>query len=69
VKAIRTVADLLTALEGLPDQTPVVLATQPPWPFTHTIAAVHHADDGTVYLAEGPQLDYLPERIRRLFDW
>lgn len=69
MKAIRTVADLRAALKGLPDQTPVVLATQPPWPFTHTIATVEQADDGTVYLAEGPQLDYLPERVRRLFDW
>jgi hypothetical protein len=66
---IETVTDLIVVLEAFPDETPVMLATQPPWPFKHALATVQQAPDGTVYLAEGTQIGYLPDPVRRLLGW
>jgi hypothetical protein len=67
--AIETVADLIALLEGYDDDTPIALAIQPSWPFAHTIDAVEQAENGTVYLAEGTQVCYLPDAARQALGW
>lgn len=61
-----TVADLLAALEGLPEDLEVRVAAQPRWPMEHRlgrpVVVGHPGPAGTpeaVYLALGEQLGYL----------
>jgi precorrin-4 methylase len=66
---IHTVSDLIAELEQFDDDTPIALATQPSWPFEHTISGVEQAENGTVYIAEGNQVAYLPDTARKVLGW
>lgn len=66
---IETVADLIAHLEDFDDDTPVALATQRSWPFQYSIQSVEQATDGTVYIAEGVQVGYLPGPARDAIGW
>jgi hypothetical protein len=61
-----TVSDLIELLAEHDPDTPVRLAAQPAWAFTHALAALAVADTagGVIYLAEGDQLSYLPDSAR-----
>ena len=78
---IDTVGDLIEALEIYDPTTPVRLASQPAWPFEHTLGAVVHTPDdaegdGTeptetpvVWIAEGEQVGYLPGAAASALGW
>lgn len=77
-----TVGDLLAALQGFDEGTEVRLAMQPSWPFEYSISEVipvnlkddeDDEDDETepdvVYLVEGTQLGYLPQKATEEIGW
>lgn len=68
-----TVGDLRAELDGLDDDVPVRLATQPAWPFEYTISQVVVQDIGDghtiAYLAEGDQLNYLNTEVASELGW
>jgi hypothetical protein len=68
-----TVEELIIALESLPEDAEVRLAIQPSWPLEYAIGCVTEAvslpEGDTVYLAEGPQLGYLPGEAREAIGW
>jgi hypothetical protein len=66
---IATVAELIIALEDFDDDDPVRLAFQPGWPFEHHCGQVAQDDDGTVWIAEGDQIGYLPDPARQALGW
>jgi hypothetical protein len=67
-----TVGALIDALDGLPHDTPLRLATGRNWPFEYTIGEpVIVATDGlvAVYLPEQHQVGYLPYRAAVALRW
>ncbi len=78
---IETVGELIAALEGYDPDTPVRLASQPAWPFEHTIGPVvatpddaegdgtEPTDDPVVWIGEGPQIGYLPGIAADALGW
>ena len=65
--------EYLTTHEGLSDNTSVLFATQPNWPFEHDINNMTHVEDEhgnmTVYMEEGAQLGYLNEHAKEVMGW
>lgn len=75
---MMTAAELIELLEDVPGDTEIRLATQPNWPFEHSITRAEavettHDEDGAtttvVYLAEGAQLRYLPGYVAEALGW
>lgn len=78
---MMTVGELLEALSELPEDAPVLLASQPAWPFEYTLGEpvlveellVEGYNDDTagpaVYLPEGQQTRYLPGVVARELGW
>jgi hypothetical protein len=66
---IATVGELIAALEAFDDDTPVRLAFQPSWPFEHCCGQVAADSGGTVWIAEGAQIGYLPGLARQALGW
>ncbi len=76
-----TAGELIEALEGLDEDTPVRLAHQPSWPFEYAIRAVATVPDvptepwhgerqeQVVYLVEGEQTRYLPGEVADAIGW
>jgi hypothetical protein len=64
-----TVGELIAALENYDDDTPVRLAIQPGWPFEHHCGPIAEDDDGTVWIADGGQIGYLPDPAREALGW
>ena len=79
------VYELKMLLEDLDEDAEVRLAMQPSWPMEYTIGDVvlveenssypmseHRADEyepGIVYISEGDQLGYLPQRVTEDLGW
>ena len=63
----------LTTHEGLSDNTSVLLATQPGWPFEHDINDITLVEDEhgnmTVYMEQGAQLGHLNESAQEVMGW
>lgn len=67
-----TIGQLLELIEGLPDDTPLRLATQPAWPFEFICGepVVVSTEDGpVVYLPEAKQLGYLSGDVTHELGW
>jgi hypothetical protein len=64
-----TVSQLIEELEQFPEDAPVALAMQPAWPFAYTIGQVTADYGGTVWIAEGEQICYLPESAVEALEW
>lgn len=68
-----TVEELIIELESLPEDAEIRLAMQPSWPFEYGIGCVTEAvsfpEGDVAYLAEGPQLGYLPGAAREAIGW
>jgi hypothetical protein len=66
---IATVGELIAALEAFDEEAPVRLAFQPSWPFEHDCGQVAADSGGTVWIAEGDQIGYLPGVARQALGW
>jgi hypothetical protein len=66
---ISTVGELIDALDEFDRDAPVRLAIQPSWPFEHSCGEIAEDDDGTVWIAEGAQIGYLPHLARQALEW
>lgn len=71
-----TIRELIETLQELADELgddcEVRLATQPNWPFEHSIGELVAAtgeDGAVVYIGEGQQLGYLPRAAARELGW
>ena len=78
-----TVQELMIELEGMPQDAEVRFASQPAWPFEYSIDGVVHSESTSedpdpdwipetqevVYLVEGTQIGYLPEKAREEIGW
>nr|WSZ97259.1 hypothetical protein OH820_17785 [Streptomyces sp. NBC_00857] len=64
-----TVGQLIEKLEKFPEDAPVGLAMQPAWPFAYSIGQVAADFGGTVWIAEGEQICYLPESAVEVLGW
>lgn len=75
-----TVGELIAELEGMPEDAPVLFASQPSWPFEYSINSVVEVmqekdlylpgeSSSIVYLSEGEQLGYLNELAQQELGW
>jgi hypothetical protein len=69
-----TAAELIEILEELDPSTEVRLATQPSWPFEHSISRFYaitdrEGEEQIFYLAEQEQLGYLSGDISMQLGW
>lgn len=81
MQIIKTVGELIDALEGYDGDTPVRFAQQPSWPFEYTVGTVvctpkDAEGDGTeltdppmVWIGEGEQVGYLPGNAADALGW
>ncbi len=73
-----TVEKLIEMLEGMNPEAEVRFASQPSWPFEYTISDLsaftgeEESNDencDVVYLIEGDQIGYLPEKVKYEIGW
>lgn len=67
-----TVGDLLDLLDGLDEDMPVFLAQQPSYPFEYELdegRVVEISGEEVLYLVEGDQIGYLPDKVRNEIGW
>jgi hypothetical protein len=72
-----TKGELFEALEDMDDETEVMFAAQPAWPFEYTIADVAVVEiqrerkdpQDIIYLIEGRQFGYLPGVVANEIGW
>ncbi|MGV9790993.1 hypothetical protein ACWEIK_26110 [Streptomyces sp. NPDC004673] len=64
-----TVGHLLRQLQDLDPNLPIRLAINPDWPFAHYVAANVVVHDGTAFIADDGQEDYLPAGARDVLEW
>ncbi|MDP2234974.1 MAG: hypothetical protein Q8J88_00950 [Bacteroidales bacterium] len=74
-----TVQQLIEELEGMNPEAEVRFASQPNWPFEYEISNVsgftpdgeetNDEESEVVYLVEGYQLGYLPEKVKFEIGW
>lgn len=63
------VIELIEALSEFPEDAEVRLATQPAWPFEHSVGQPVFVYDGTVYIPEAAQLGYLSGSAKSELGW
>ena len=70
---MKTVSDLIEALNYMNPDSEIKFASQPSWPFEYSISNVIEVEDEegfpTGYLVEGTQLGYLPEEAKDEIGW
>lgn len=64
-----TVGHLQRQLQDLDPSLPVRLAVNPDFPFAHYLGADVVVLDGTAYLADDGQEDYLPRDVSHALGW
>ncbi|MEU2975431.1 hypothetical protein ABZ678_00030 [Streptomyces hirsutus] len=64
-----TVGHLLRQLQELDPNLPVRLAVNPDFPFAHYVGADVIVREGTAYIADDGQEDYLPVGARAALAW
>ncbi|MGC4998497.1 hypothetical protein [Streptomyces sp. DT195] len=64
-----TVGHLLRQLQDLDPDLPVRLAVNPDWPFAHYVWADVVVQNGTAFIADDGQEDYLPAGVRNALAW
>lgn len=64
-----TVGHLLRLLRDLDPNLPLRLAINPDWPFAHFVGSQVVVHDGTAYLADNGQEEYLPVVVRNTLNW
>jgi hypothetical protein len=64
-----TIGQLLHQLQTLDPDLPIRLAVNPDWPFTHYLNADIVVHDGTAFLADDGQEEYLPVAVREALAW
>ncbi|QKW53585.1 hypothetical protein [Streptomyces buecherae] len=67
--ASQTVGHLLRQLNGLDPELPIRLAINPDFPFTHYLGTKVVVQDGTAFIADDGQEDYLPATISNALGW
>lgn len=63
-----TVEELIQELQYVDRNLEVNFASQPSWPFEYSVSGVVESE-GKVWLVEGSQLGYLPEKVRDDIGW
>lgn len=74
---MKTLGELIQELQelvdsGVPEETPVKLATQPSYPFQYevgNIVATELEDGQFVYIGEGDSQEYLPGAVSEELGW
>lgn len=64
-----TVGHLLRQLQDLDPDQPIRLAINPDFPFTHYVGADVVVENGTAFIADDGQEDYLPAGVRDALGW
>ncbi|NBE51648.1 hypothetical protein [Streptomyces boluensis] len=64
-----TVGHLLRQLQGLDPNLPIRLAINPDFPFAHYVGADVVVRDGTAFIADDGQEDYLPTAVGDALAW
>ncbi|WP_285570281.1 hypothetical protein [Streptomyces sp. RTGN2] len=64
-----TVGHLLRRLHALDPNLPIRLAINPDFPFTHYVGTELVIRDGTAYIADDGQEDYLPTAVSDALAW
>lgn len=64
-----TVGHLLGQLQDLDPALPIRVAVNPDFPFAHYLGADLVVHDGTAYLADDGQEDYLPWDVTHALAW
>ncbi|MFB7776289.1 hypothetical protein [Streptomyces bauhiniae] len=64
-----TVGHLLRQLQDLDPDQPIRLAINPDFPFAHYVGADVIVENGTAFIADDGQEDYLPAGVRDALGW
>ncbi|WP_329612544.1 hypothetical protein OG244_03930 [Streptomyces brevispora] len=64
-----SVGHLLRQLQELDPNLPIRLAISPDFPFTHYLGTEIVVQDGTAYIVDDGQEDYLPAALSTALNW